>query len=144
MEIEKYETFSVSGKDVEILLWWKVHEAVLPLLSKLAWRVLAIPSSSAKSERVFSVGGNLVTVKRSRLGASKVEDLIVIKENLEKVKTFQKLNGIESVGENLALEIETRQIPVVVSATFDENEEIFEVYDNYDTDSSRDDMEILL
>ena len=34
MEIENYETFSVPGKDVEILLWWKVHEAVLPLLSK--------------------------------------------------------------------------------------------------------------
>ena len=117
---------------------------VLPLLSLLAWRVLAIPSSSAKIDRVFSVGGNLVNVKRSRLGASKVEDLIVIKENLEKLKTFQKLKGIESVGENLALEIETRQIPVVVSATFDEDEEIFEVYDDYDTDSSSDDMEILL
>ena len=74
IEMEKYETFSISGKDVDILRWWKVHEGVLPLLSKLVRKVLAIPASSAKSERVFSVGGNMVTVKRSRLGTSKVED----------------------------------------------------------------------
>jgi hypothetical protein len=144
MEIEKYETFSTPGKDVDILLWWKVHEAVLPLLSKLARRVLAIPSSSAKSERVFSVGGNLVTVKRGRLAASKVEDLIVIKENLEKVNEFKKFNNIEKAGGDCTLEVKTVEIPVQVSAIFDEDEEMLEVYDHYDTDSSSDEMEIQL
>ena len=144
MEIEKYETFSTPGKDVDILLWWKVHEAVLPLLSKLARRVLAIPSSSAKSERVFSVGGNLVTAKRGRLAASKVEDLIVIKENLEKVNEFKKFNNIEKAGGDCTLEVKTVEIPVQVSAIFDEDEEMLEVYDHYDTDSSSDEMEIQL
>ena len=107
-------------------------------------RVLAIPSSSAKSERVFSVGGNLVTAKRGRLAASKVEDLIVIKENLEKVNEFKKFNNIEKAGGDCTLEVKTVEIPVQVSAIFDEDEEMLEVYDHYDTDSSSDEMEIQL
>jgi hypothetical protein len=82
MEIEKYETFSTPGKDVDILLWRKVHEAVLPLLSKL------------------------VTVKRERLAASKVEYLIVIKENLEKVNKFKKFNNIEKAGGDCTLKVQ--------------------------------------
>ena len=36
------------------------------------------------------------------------------------------------------------EIPVQVSAIFDEDEEMLEVYDHYDTDSSSDEMEIQL
>ena len=61
IEMEKYELFSLQSKDCDILLWWKQHDNVLPLLSKIAKRVLTIPASSAKSERVFSTGGNVVT-----------------------------------------------------------------------------------
>ena len=42
-------------------------------------------------ERVFSTGGNIVTAKRCRLGPRRVEQLIVIKENLSKVKEFELL-----------------------------------------------------
>ena len=85
----KYELFSLQSKDCDILLWWKQHDNVLPLLSKIAKRVLAIPASSAKSERVFSTGGNVVTVKRNRLAPKKVEALVLIKENKDKVDAFK-------------------------------------------------------
>ena len=47
--------------------------------------------------------------------ASKVEDLIVFKENLERVKQFQKPNKIEIC---CALQVN----PLEVSATYDEEE----------------------
>ena len=47
--MEKFEVFSMASKDVDILQWWKKHESVLPLLARIAKRVLAIPASSAKS-----------------------------------------------------------------------------------------------
>ena len=48
----------------------------MPCLARLAKHVLTIPASSAKSERVFSTGGNFVTAKRNRVALKKVEDLI--------------------------------------------------------------------
>ena len=57
----------------------------VPNLAKLAKRILAIPCSSAKSERVFSTGGNIVTAKKSLMNPEKVECLITIKENKEQL-----------------------------------------------------------
>ena len=71
-EMGKYEMYSVLPKDKDVLLWWKVHEGNLPNLAKLAKRILAIPCSSAKSERVFSTGGNIVTAKRSLMNPEKL------------------------------------------------------------------------
>ncbi|XP_026828422.1 zinc finger BED domain-containing protein 1 [Ooceraea biroi] len=45
--------------------WWKNHEKRYPSIAKLAKTYLAIPASSAGSERVFSTAGNIVTAKRS-------------------------------------------------------------------------------
>ena len=92
-EMDRYENFSIPGKNINILQWWKQHEAVLPLLASLAKRIFAIPASSAKSERVFSTGGNIVTAKRNRLSPKNVESLIVIKENMAMVEDFMKNGG---------------------------------------------------
>ena len=70
-----------------------MHEGVLPLLASLAKRILAIPASSAKSERVFSTGGNIVTAKRNRLSPRNVQHLIVIKENMAMVDHFLQFGG---------------------------------------------------
>ena len=68
---------------------------MLPLLSNLAKKVLTVPASSSKSERVFSTGGNIVTSKRNRLDPSKVENLIVIKENKGQIEDFKKAEEYE-------------------------------------------------
>ena len=93
--MERYEGFTYPGKNTNILLWWKQHEVVLPLLASLAKRILAISASSAKSERVFSTGGNIVTAKRNRLAPKNVENLIKIKENMSKVEDFLKNGGYQ-------------------------------------------------
>ena len=60
--------------------------------------ILAIPASSSKSERVFSVGGLIVTCRRGSLAPTK---LVVLKENRRKVEEFKetsdyKLKAVEA------------------------------------------------
>ena len=94
IEMDRYEGYTDPGKNMKsILEWWRQHEAVLPLLASLAKRILAIPASSSKSERVFSTGANIVTAKRNRLSPKNVECLIVIKENMAMVDNFIKHGG---------------------------------------------------
>ena len=57
-------------KEVEInfckddpLTWWKFHETSFPIISKLARKYLAIPASTAPSERVFSTAKNILQKK---------------------------------------------------------------------------------
>ena len=54
----------------------------VPLFAKLVKVVFPVPDASSKSERVFSVAGNVVTPKRANLNPEKVEDLMVVECNL--------------------------------------------------------------
>ena len=94
-EMDRYESFSTVPKHASILSWWKRMTNALPILSEIARSVLAIPASSAKSERVFSKGGNIVTVKRTRLNPKKVEKILIIQENKKRVKEFMKKTTYE-------------------------------------------------
>jgi hypothetical protein len=48
------------------ILWWQAHEAQYPLLSKMAFDLLAAPAISAECERVFSRGGRVLGHDRPR------------------------------------------------------------------------------
>ena len=50
------------------LQWWCRNRFSLPCLPRLPAMHLAVPASSASSERVFSVAGNVVTKYRNRSG----------------------------------------------------------------------------
>ena len=90
-EIKKYEGLAESGKDENILSLWKFYSNSLPILSKVARIILAIPASSAKSERVFSASGNHITALRSSLHPEKVEDLVVVYTNLELLEEYENI-----------------------------------------------------
>jgi hypothetical protein len=49
------------------LSWWKLYHADYPHVWKLAQRILAIPSTSAPSERVFISAANIVNKIRKEL-----------------------------------------------------------------------------
>ena len=53
-ELQRYGAESQVDLDACPLQWWKVHASKFPLLSQVAMEILAIPASSAPSERVFS------------------------------------------------------------------------------------------
>ena len=127
-EMMKYESYSSPNKDVDVLDWWRKHEEILPLLARAAKKVLAIPSSSAKSERVFSTGGNVVSVKRGSLTPKKVEDLIIISENLPLLKEFDKHRDDKEV--DISEENAFGKVRLVEATTGDDIE-----VGNFDSDS---------
>ena len=91
-EMKKYEAIEVEySKDMNILLWWKLHSKEFPLLSFLVRVVFAIPAASSKSERVFSVAGRIVTPDRNRMAPEMVESLVMIKCNLRLLKNFPSI-----------------------------------------------------
>jgi hypothetical protein len=74
-----------------LLKWWRNHEKQFPLLAHAVRVVYSVQESSSKSERVFSSAGNTVTALRNRLDAEKVENLIIVKLNVNLLKEFGKL-----------------------------------------------------
>ena len=56
--------------------WWRLNEYLYPCLGKFARRVLAIPATSAPSERIFSIAGQIVTKRRNRLTGNAVTLLV--------------------------------------------------------------------
>jgi hypothetical protein len=56
-----------ADEDVQPLIWWKENAKSFPNLPAMAKDYLAIPGSSASSERAFSGGRQLMTYFRSSL-----------------------------------------------------------------------------
>lgn len=76
-EVRKYckeKSFS-SGTAFQ---FWKINEKFYPNLSKLAKKTLAIPSSSAASERAFSTAGRIVEERRTSLSSSSIDSLMFL------------------------------------------------------------------
>ena len=61
------------------LTWWKENTSKFPLISHVGRAVLATPATSAPSERVFSQSGMIVTPRRSRLLADRLEQLMFLR-----------------------------------------------------------------
>lgn len=72
------------------LSWWKEHQINLPLLSKLAKRILCIPATSAPSERVFSMAGLTISKLRCSLTCDNASNLIYLNDNWEIAELFQE------------------------------------------------------
>lgn len=78
-EVERYSTENVRlTEDFDVMLWWKNNCTKYPRLSKLAMNLLSIPASSAASERVFSLAGNVITEKRNRLEPKTVDSILFL------------------------------------------------------------------
>jgi len=95
IEMEKYQKMKITHCS-NILLFWKDNQDVLPLLSRVAREILAIPASSASSERVFSVGSLMCTARRSNLKPDKVSDLMLLKLNAETVESLKSKKPFET------------------------------------------------
>jgi hypothetical protein len=72
------------------LKWWAARATRFPILAEMARVHLAVPASSAPSERVFSVARLVLTEKRRRLDASRVARLMFLKRNMS---LYQELTG---------------------------------------------------
>jgi hAT family C-terminal dimerisation region len=67
------------------LEWWALRMSAFPILSKMAKQMLAIPATSASSERVFSQAGQITRASRNRMDVSNTAQLIFLKGSWRKV-----------------------------------------------------------
>ena len=67
-------------RDTDILRYWASKEYEFPIMARIARDHLAIPATSAASECVFSVGSDIITKKRNRLGASNTRRLLCLRD----------------------------------------------------------------
>ena len=87
-EINLYRSIVSIDYDLDPLGWWKTNHHLYPSISKIAKKVLSIPSTSAASERVFSSGGRTITKLRSSLHSDNAADLIFLKGSWGVVEAF--------------------------------------------------------
>lgn len=80
--MENYLKLPVIGEQDDPLAWWRANALSFPSLVPLARHYLAIAATETFSERVFSVGGNIVTNKRTNLLAENVRQIIFCHDNL--------------------------------------------------------------
>ncbi len=66
--------------------WWRLKQQQYPLLANIALRVLAIPTTSAPSERVFSTVGITIAKERSQLDPYNAGELIFLHDVLPAIQ----------------------------------------------------------
>lgn len=77
------------------LEWWRLKQEQYPLLAKIALKVLAIPATSAPSERVFSVAGITIAKERSRLATANAGELIFLHDIRPAIDAYERsMNNI--------------------------------------------------
>lgn len=80
-EVSRFETEKPLAKNSssrQVLEWWLEQRKFYPTLYKVACVYLAVPATSAASERVFSDAGNIITKKRNRLLPENANNLIFL------------------------------------------------------------------
>lgn len=81
VELERYKRINSILMQQDPLDWWSKNATTFPVLSILAMRYLAIPATSAASERLWSRASNIITKSRSQIRSHVVADLMFLKEN---------------------------------------------------------------
>jgi len=107
-EIVLYNTqqfASMGQEDLNLMTWWKQHENMFPILSKMARDVHSIPVSTVSSESAFSSSGRIIDDRRHSLKPEMVEALTIYKDWCQhehrSQETFISLDEFDNFGVNL-------------------------------------------
>ncbi|KAK2152400.1 hypothetical protein LSH36_330g11018 [Paralvinella palmiformis] len=84
MEVTSYLSQPSLPQDSKPLIFWKENKVKYLILSKLASKYLAIPSSSAPIERLFSITGKVFRPELCRLTDKRFEELMIVRYNKRK------------------------------------------------------------
>ncbi|KAF5191039.1 Zinc finger bed domain-containing protein ricesleeper 2-like [Thalictrum thalictroides] len=79
-EVDRYWAQKIVAPSTNPLSWWQVNHQQFPTLARMARSILAIPATSAPSERVFSSGRRILRWDRSALSARSTEALVCLKD----------------------------------------------------------------
>jgi hypothetical protein len=78
-ELQEYRCISTASDD--LLQWWKRQAETFSKLSLLAQGILAVPATSAPSDRAFSTAGLVLQAKCSSLAPENVNKIIFVHDN---------------------------------------------------------------
>ena len=79
------------------LKWWKDHEHNYPYVANAARKFLAVPATSAASERVWNRAARVLSLKRAAMKENLIERIMFIKENMKFLKKhYLKLKKAET------------------------------------------------
>ena len=70
--------YSSQRDDSEMMLYWSGNATKWRKLAEVAKRLLSAPASSTSSERSFSLAGQTMADRRSRLSAESVDGLLFL------------------------------------------------------------------
>ncbi|XP_012567181.1 uncharacterized protein LOC105851034 [Hydra vulgaris] len=97
------------SSNTDIIKWWEAHAKRIPLLFQVARKYLAIPLTSASSERVFSAAGSVVTDSRLKLNPQNVGKIVYLHTNIGKMDMARSAFTIETAEEETEKKSKTYQ-----------------------------------
>ena len=77
-ECKSFIPHIVSSNGIDPLEFWTKSQAMFPILAPVARRVLAVPVTSASTERLFSASGRVCTFDRASLKPANVDILTTL------------------------------------------------------------------
>lgn len=83
-EVDQYLKSKVpKDRNLDILQWWRDHKVEYPKLAILSAFYLAIPASSASSEREFSAAGQTISERRTNLNPETIDSVLIMHSTLQ-------------------------------------------------------------
>jgi hypothetical protein len=67
-------------RDTNVLKYWTSKDYKYPIIAQIAKDHLAIPATSAVSESVISIGSDIITKKRYKLGVDNTRGLLCLQD----------------------------------------------------------------
>ena len=80
-QLAQLESETQQPQTSDTLIWWRENEARFYGLKRLARKYLAIPATSAPSERVFSLAGNICSRRHASLSPYHLDALVFLNAN---------------------------------------------------------------
>jgi len=81
-EIACYDSSKIVHHTMQPIDFWKSAKSQYPLLSTIAYRLLAIPATSVPSERLFSMAGLVVSKLRASTSPENVAKISFLNKNV--------------------------------------------------------------
>jgi hypothetical protein len=107
--------YKADGSFGDPLEWWKRTQLKYPYLARLARLYLAVPATSAPSEKIWSRASIILTLKRANFKAKVSQRIMFIKENLGiLLKYYVSLaKGDRTEDQQYLIKIEMKYLPLL-------------------------------